>query len=381
MVVLHTTTLGWGGTEGHVVDLASGFRRLGLPHCIIVDEPPLDRIGALNQLGSHVRLVSPGRGVDESQYRPNLTEILKSLAPRLVHVNAWKRRNHIFETTRQLGIPTVETIHATVKYNWRWRYLICRHPIAVGRDRLAYRRADPFVINVSDLSNAQFRKQYPFISRTVRIYCGAELPSCPNEIGSTNDLTVLWIGSLIARKRPRLALQTWRNDDVRATGARLVLIGDGPERQWLQREAESISDRVVLAGAVPDLRPYLSEASVLMCTSTDEGIPKSIRYAMNFGIPVVSSAVGAIPEVLTDGCHGFLFEPEDSLKMEEGLVALLTNASLRQELGRNARRQGESLFDLDRMTKDVIQVYERVAGSIPRVEPHDQTGSVPSDLT
>ncbi len=362
-IVLLTTSLGWGGTEGHVVDLALGFVKRGIYPTIVIDEPPLDRLSVLNEKGIQIILLSEKPWLSINEYRKKLKSTLESIKPDLIHINVWKRRNVILETAGKLNIPIVETIHATVPYKgklWLFRHKlnITRTPFADWKYSYLIKKYKPLIIHVSDLSANNFKKKYPFIKKTKRIYCGAYFPNDIKSIIDKDKVIVLWIGSMIKRKRPLLALAIWKEITKDFSNAKLIMIGEGPQLEIVRKTAEKInSQKIMVIGSVPDLYPYLAKAHVMLHTSTAEGIPKNIRYAMNFGLPTVSTNAGAIGEVLTDGKEGFLTKIEDSNQIRKSLFNLINDPELFSRMSKNAREKGRELFDMEKMINNVIITY------------------------
>jgi len=362
-IVLLTTTLGWGGTEGHVVDLALGFVRRNIYPTIIIDEPPLDRLSVLNKKGIRTIFLSEKPWSSTDAYHKKLISILEGIKPDLIHINVWKRRNTILEIAGKLSIPAVETIHATVPYKgglWllRRKLNITRTPIIDWRYSNILKRNEPLVIHVSDLSLNNFKREYPFVKKTKRIYCGAYFPNSIKSAGDKNEKIVLWVGSMIERKRPLLALALWKEILAIFSDVKLIMIGDGPQLEIVRKAALTIDARkIMVLGSVPDLYPYLAMAQIMFHTSTAEGIPKNIRYAMNFGLPTVSTDAGAIGEVLTDGKEGFLVKRDDVVQLKKCLIDVLRNPDIVSLMGKNAREKGRELFDMETMIDNIIKTY------------------------
>jgi glycosyltransferase involved in cell wall biosynthesis len=116
--------------------------------------------------------------------------------------------------------------------------------------------------------------------------------------------------------------------------ARLVIIGDGPERGRLDAAARSlgIADRVAMPGARLDAVRLLSAADVLAAPSRNEGMGRVLVEAMALGVPVVATVVGGIPDVVDDEC-GRLVPPEDTAALASALVDLAEDAGLASKLG------------------------------------------------
>lgn len=122
--------------------------------------------------------------------------------------------------------------------------------------------------------------------------------------------TILCVGRLTRQKNLALALQAFARLDV---SHRLLILGEGEEYGTLCDLAErlGIADRVRFAGYVPDVRPYLPLADVLLCTSLYEGYPAALVEALNAGVPVVTTpCTMALPEIMLDPSFGLIADPD-----------------------------------------------------------------------
>ena len=143
--------------------------------------------------------------------------------------------------------------------------------------------------------------------------------------------------------------------------ARLVVVGDGPERARLAER----SARPDLAGAVrvvgfrSDVRQLLAAADLYVCSSISEGISITILEAMAAGLPIVATRVGGTPEILSAGC-GVLVPGRNSHELAAAVGALAVDERRRAALGAAARRRLESAFTIDRMVDDYSRLYRRV---------------------
>lgn len=146
--------------------------------------------------------------------------------------------------------------------------------------------------------------------------------------------------------------------------ARLLILGDGPERDELVRRARTlrISESVVFAGYRADARAMLSACDVYVNSSVSEGISLTILEAMAARLPVVATRVGGTPEVVRDNDNGVLVDPRDSDDLARAMLALARDEARRHRLAATGRAVVESRFTLDRMIDDYARVYCQAYG-------------------
>jgi L-malate glycosyltransferase len=143
---------------------------------------------------------------------------------------------------------------------------------------------------------------------------------------------------------------------------RLVMVGDGSERTNVEHRARCLKvyDQCVFVGKQPNIVDYLSAADVLLLPSEQESFGLAALEAMACEVPVIASRVGGIPEVVTDGETGFLSEVGDVEKMSEDAARLLSDATLRREMGKRARESAVERYRTDIVIPKYIAFYERV---------------------
>jgi glycosyltransferase involved in cell wall biosynthesis len=138
--------------------------------------------------------------------------------------------------------------------------------------------------------------------------------------------------------------------------AHLVVLGEGPQRDELEREA---NDRVHLLGRVPDVAAWLRRADVLVHPARWEGFGLALLEAMLASVPVVATRVSSIPEIVVDGETGLLVPPDDPSALAAAVNRVLADPG---SYGRRGRERAETEFTVARMADKTIAVYERAAG-------------------
>src|SRR5262249_21880062 len=141
----------------------------------------------------------------------------------------------------------------------------------------------------------------------------------------------------------------------------LVVVGEGPLRDELERQADSagIADRVVFTGARPDVRELIGAADVVLFSSRWEGLPLVALETLAAGTPLVATDVRGLRELLTDGEDALVVPPDDPRAMAAALRRALEPElaeQLRAGALRTAQRYGE-----DAMVESYFRLYEELA--------------------
>lgn len=140
---------------------------------------------------------------------------------------------------------------------------------------------------------------------------------------------------------------------------RLVLVGDGPERTPIEKEAKAlqVTDRIVFLGNRQDVSSLLCGADVFLLTSISEGIPLTVLEAMSSGLAIVATDVGGLAEIVEAGSTGLLAPARDDAALAEAVVSLVDNPVLRQNMGQAGRQRAMHLFDEARMSEEYARLY------------------------
>jgi glycosyltransferase involved in cell wall biosynthesis len=118
-------------------------------------------------------------------------------------------------------------------------------------------------------------------------------------------------------------------------GGRLVIVGEGPERDAILREARhcGVYDRVLLPGFLPDASRYIGHFDIFALSSDSEQFPIALVEAMAAGLPVVSTDVGDVCMMVAPEGRRYVVAPEDEAGFAAALDRLIANRDLRHQLG------------------------------------------------
>ncbi|MDX3505799.1 glycosyltransferase [Streptomyces sp. ATCC51928] len=290
--------------------------------------------------------------------------IVRASRPHVVHAHSAKAglAGRIAVRGR---VPTVFQPHA-----WSFEAVGGRTAgLALGWERFGARWAD-HILCVSE-SERRTGQEAGIAARWSVIHNGIDLDrfrpggraearaSLPLGDGVDRDAPlVVCVGRLTRQKGQDVLLRAWRRMPV--AGARLVLVGDGPDRGALEASAPP---GVLFTGACADVRPWIHAADVLVLPSRWEGMALAPLEAMACGRPVVMTDVNGARESLPPGHEDHcLVPPEDPAALAAALTALLADPELREAVSHRALRHTRAAFDVRRTAGAVAGLYQELVG-------------------
>jgi len=153
-----------------------------------------------------------------------------------------------------------------------------------------------------------------------------------------------------------------------APATHLLIVGEGPERARIEaaiRDME-LSGRVTLTGQVPSAEPYYAIADLAVLSSLSEGSPNALLEAMSAGVPVVATAVGGIPEIVSDRASALLVAPGNANALCAAMRELLVNPSLARQMAERAHQLILSHHTPEARTRRLVEIYTAVLASQER---------------
>ena len=180
------------------------------------------------------------------------------------------------------------------------------------------------------------------------------------ELSFTDDhVVVMQVGRLDPLKDHATALKAFGAMHSSNTRARLVLIGDGPERERLEATTGGMKlhDAVQLLGTRHDVRRLWQAADIGLLTSVSEGIPLTLLEAMAARVPVVATKVGGVGEIVEDEHTGLLAPAGNCRALTQHLLTLAADPQLRGRLGQAGFERMRRHFSLSAMTASYSRIY------------------------
>jgi colanic acid/amylovoran biosynthesis glycosyltransferase len=231
-----------------------------------------------------------------------------------------------------------------------------------------------FVVAISEFSKQFLLRLVPgqdLGGKIHIVHCGLSPEDfAPVDRTPTADVPLLlFVAQLAERKGAPYLVEACRLLAERGVAFRCVIIGDGAQRPLLEQliDRYSLQGVVELAGAMPQerVKPYLQRADVfvLPCITASngdmDGIPVSLMEAMAMEIPVVSTYVSGIPELIEDGQSGLLVEEKDEIGLADALQRLIQDEAVRVALGKNGRSKVVQEFNIHDNASQLTTLFTR----------------------
>lgn len=189
---------------------------------------------------------------------------------------------------------------------------------------------------------------------------------CRNKLGLSADKNIiLFLGSLVPYKGPDILLKAFSAVKKEIPDVELVFAGRGEMQEELVKLSKklNIEENVKFSGFVDeDLKPVYYRAADIFCLpSTNMGESFGIvnLEAMACGIPIISSKLGGIPDIVKDMENGILVKPGDSKSLADAMIFLLENEDIRKKMGTDGRKKVEE-YSWEKIAEKTEDVYKRL---------------------
>jgi L-malate glycosyltransferase len=356
--------LGMGGAEVLAARMARRLRdRFRFVFACLDEQGVLG--GELRAEGFPVHVLGRRAGVDWRCCR-RLAALVKSERVTVVHAHQY---TPFFYATASRLPRRCPPVAFTEHGRWfpdfpRPKRIVANRMLLGPRDR---------VIGVGESVRQSLIRNEGINSRRVEvIYNGVNLeaysaqPPSPMEIAEARremgvgeaDFVVIQVARLDHLKDHVTAIETFNRVVAQCPGAKLVLVGEGPERAKIEEAVQrlDLGCSVRMIGLRQDVPRLIRAADLFLLTSISEGIPLTLIEAMAARVPVVSTRVGGVVEVVEEDRNGLLAASGDAPALAKHVLRLAGNPALRREFGERGRLRAEAMFSETRM----IDQYERL---------------------
>jgi glycosyltransferase involved in cell wall biosynthesis len=368
--VLHVVlSLDVGGLERVVLDLLRQGHEAGQKLSVVCLERTGDLATQAKSLGAEIICLNKAPGLSLRVAR-ELRQVLSESCPDVIHTHQLAAlvyvRASLLGRHRPPVVHTEHGKHYAHRRRNRWlgrfgagcvdRFCCVSGDVAREVQQCRVARRDVVCVVPNGVDTSHFKRQ----TDTSAIRAGMNIPDSAPLIGT--------VGRLAEIKRQDVLIRGFAQVREQLGHAHLLLVGDGPMRATLQRLANelNVGDAVHFAGYQSDPGQYLQAMNVFALTSRSEGMPLSVLEAWAAGVPVTASRVGGLPELITHGATGLLFESGNAVECSACLLQLLQDASLRQQIIAAAHDRVESEYDVKVMAGRYARSYDNLIDAAER---------------
>jgi glycosyltransferase involved in cell wall biosynthesis len=375
MRVTHLSKVtGLAGSEGHLLRLLPGLARHGVEGRLIVLEDPRHPVEpfcrALRERGVEVELIAIGGHVDP-RLPGHLTRRFRALRPDLVHTHLIHADLYGLGAAARAGVPcAVSSRHN----NDAFRY----NPVIKWLNRRAMRHAARVITISHALARFVDRVERVDPARIVTVHYGLEAPPSDPEarskararLGYAGDGPLAgFFGRLVRQKGVDVLLDAFSHVHRQHPTARLVVVGDGPQRPALEQQARKLGlgEVVTFTGWVEGARDLMPACDLIAVPSRWEGFGLVTLEAMGHACPLIVSQTSALPEIVVDGETGLHVPPEDPAALAGAINDLLADPETARAFGRAGYERLVTVFSVEKMVQATLDVYRDVMDTSTRV--------------
>ena len=372
MKVLHVVpSFGLGGME-KIICAIINHTYLAYRHQILSLDSNYDAFQWVKS--DHVEKIKFSKMGGFVDFISNLHKIIRHLSPDLLMTYNWGAIDAIW-IARFAGIKhivhnehgfSIEEAKTTL-----WKRDLCR--------LLVYRMAS-VLITVSSPLKASLRKRYWLRDKHIQVipnginpnyYSGDQVvrQHIRQELKlAEDDFVVVFSGRLDPVKNFDLLLDVFEHCHAMDSKVKLLIIGDGPERQRIEGLClqKNMRHSVVMVGQKLEVLPYLRAGDVFLLTSLTEQMPLTILEAMSVGLPVIASDVGEIRHIIKDGTDGFLRDIRDGWEAFTSAVLRLKGSPEQQAMSEAARAKVVGGFHETLMGQRYEAIFDGLLGRLGR---------------
>ncbi len=354
--------LGPGGAERVAVDLVSGLNRQRFELALI---SIWRRIGCeleqvLDNCNVRVEYLGKGWGFDGRTYH-RLHRVLREYRPDIVHTHLHVLRYALPSLLLLKHVSSLHTVHNLAEREIEPRAR-CIQRYALSHGIVPVAVSEEVARSLKQLYGIQQCRVIPNGIPTDE-YSRSQITRSEwraKEGFRDDQILFVCVARFAAQKNHALLLKAFAQGPASDPNAHLVLVGEGDLREQLEEQAKDLGllGKVHFLGLRSDIPDVLNAMDIFVLSSDWEGNPLSVMEAMASGLPVVSTAVGGVPDLLANGKEGFLQPPGDVQGLAKSMAFLLNSAEARQSMGAAAARRTKENFDVSRMVQSYERLYE-----------------------
>jgi glycosyltransferase involved in cell wall biosynthesis len=365
MRVLHVIArMNVGGTATYIANLIHGLEKLGVSNLLVMGNVPKGEAedSVIDTL-KYQRIEQLSRELSFTRDRKahkEIEKVIESFRPDLIHTHTFKAG--LLVRLRKRDIPVIHSFHGHHLYDPEFGFL--KRNVLNIIERLLAPRATRFITIGKKVRDELLEvgigraRQYLSIAPGIAPLELVDETSVRKRFGFSQDETlVLWLGRFTQVKRPDKVIEIARL----LPKIRFVMAGGG---ELLDKVKIDAPRNVTFVG-FQDKNEMWSIADIALCTSDSEGMPLSLIEAQMAGVPVVSTDVGSVSEILEDGVTGYLAR-KDIKDMAAKIEMVIEDLESGAKLGKAATLRAKREFSSSVMADAHLGLYKEVLDKVSR---------------
>lgn len=357
-----------GGAERHLLTLMRLMdRERFTPELLCLCEGPF--AGLCREEGITTHEVVMRHKLDLATVTP-IRHLIREQNIDIVHTHGVRANLVARMAGRSENVPVVTTFHSVLRYDYSSS---AEALVARALTRLTNSRTDTFIA-ISGAIKEDLMSMGVSSEQIEVIYNGLDVSlltpgDSPDTVRKNLGITpgqrvVALVGRLHAVKGHIFLLQAAQRIVTQHDDVVFLLVGEGPERRAIEKTITELGleDKVIMTGFYPNISELYPIMDMLCLPSLMEGMGLVLLEAMYFGVPVVATQVGGIPEVIIDGKSGLLVDPGNSEALTMAITWLLDTPDLQRQLIEGGRRRAQE-FTVENMVRHTERVYTDLIGS------------------
>jgi len=363
------TKANWGGAQKYVFDIASELKNYevtvahGEPSGELIEKLEIKNIPTIKikNLNRDVKIL------DELKVAINLWKIFRQERPEIIHLNSSKIGGLGALIGRMVGIKKIIfTAHGWAfneNRNWlsktiikflSWLTIVLAHQtIVINQQEYNQVINWPFITKNKLTLIYNGIKPIYFLNRNeAREYFKDKIKD--------NNLVIGTISELHKNKGLKYAIKSFHQLTKEHKNIKFIIIGEGEEREYLEKKIKkyNLENSVFLVGEIKEASQYLKAFDIFLLSSLKEGLPFVLLEAGLAKLPVVTTKVGGIPEIIKNDFSGILVGKKENDKIKDVLEQLIVNQEKRRQLGENLNMTIKNKSSFGKMFEATKEIYQ-----------------------
>ncbi len=346
-------TLGRGGAERQLIFMLRALKDEGIDTKLLCLTSGEAFEAEVREMGIDVEWV--GSSSRRLSRLIRIINVIRMYRPDVIQSSHFYTNIYVSLAGRVLRIPSIGAVRSDLtseisadRIFGRWQADLPNHLIT--NSEVAHRRA---------IERGLARSRIHLVRNRVDLPAG-----CINRSSVDETVSILFVGRLGREKRPELFVKLAKEITIQHPKANLTfrIVGDGPLRSELEKLSTKLGlsgDVLLFNGEQSDISEIYRNSNMLILTSDYEGTPNVVLEAMAHGLPVVSTRVGGVPDILPDGA-GILVDSSDFSGLVEATERLILDPELRVAMGKKAKAAISERHSPDSLGRRLKEIYVRL---------------------